>query len=357
MHKYFMLAALEQAWLGRGKCAPNPSVGAVAVHQGEIIAKGWHRGAGTAHAEQLVLEQIPPGLKNLILYVTLEPCNHWGKTPPCVTGIVQYGVSQVVYAFTDPNPIVAANNTPQLLRDQAIEVIHFPLPEVNDFYESYCYWIRTKKPWITAKIAQSLDGKIGEKGSRVYLTNEDCAEFTHHNRAATDVILTTAKTIQTDNPLFNARIKGFEQGKILAILDSRLALSADAKIFSKAALCHLFHDENLKPENPIAKCSYHPVPLKNGLLDLTFIIKQLGEFGYHDIWVEAGGKLFSAMHRDRLVQRTYLYIAPAFLGEEAISAFEGDELFTNKLKISWQIKADNVIACIDLQESLCSQEL
>ncbi|MBA2711828.1 MAG: bifunctional diaminohydroxyphosphoribosylaminopyrimidine deaminase/5-amino-6-(5-phosphoribosylamino)uracil reductase RibD [Tatlockia sp.] len=357
MHTYFMQAALEQAWLGRGKCAPNPSVGAVAVYKGKIIAKGWHRGAGTAHAEQLVLDQIPAGLEDLVLYVTLEPCNHWGKTPPCVTGIVQYGVAQVVYGFTDPNPIVAANNTPQLLRDHGLDVVHFPLPEVNDFYESYCYWIKTKKPWITAKLAQSLDGKIGEKGSRVYLTNQACAEFTHQKRASTDVILTTEKTIKADDPLFNARVSGQEQGKILAILDSRLLLSADAKMFSKAAQCHIYYDENLRVENPQKNCSYHPAPANKGLLDLTFIVNHLGGLGYHDIWVEAGGKLFSAMHRDKLVQRTYLYIAPEVLGEEAISAFEGDEIFKNKLKISWQIKADNVIACIDLQESLCSQEL
>jgi diaminohydroxyphosphoribosylaminopyrimidine deaminase/5-amino-6-(5-phosphoribosylamino)uracil reductase len=356
MHKDFMLAALEQALRGRGNCAPNPSVGAVAVHQGEIIASGWHRGAGTAHAEQLVLEQIPPGLKDLVLYVTLEPCNHWGKTPPCVAGIIQYGVSKVIYGFKDPNPLVAANNTPQLLKDKRIDVVHYPLPEIDNFYQSYCYWIRTKKPWITAKIAQSLDGKIGKKGSRVYLSNEACAEFTHLNRLSTDVILTTAKTIKADDPLLNARTKGNEQGKILAILDSRLSLSDNAKVFSTAEHCHIYHDENYKVEKPKAKCSYHAVPATNGLLDLSFIIKHLGEIGYHDIWVEAGGQLFSALHRHKLVQRTYLYIAPIVLGEEALSAFTEDAMFTNKLKISWQIKADNVIACIDLQESLCSQE-
>lgn len=349
MHKHFMLAALEQAWLGRGSCAPNPSVGAVAVHEGEIIAKSWHRGAGTAHAEQLVLEQIPPGLKNLTLYVTLEPCNHWGKTPPCVTGIIQYGVSKVVYGFTDPNPLVAANNTPQLLKDKNIEVVHYPLPELSNFYQSYCFWLQTKKPWVTAKIAQSLDGKIGRNDSRVYLSNEGCAGFTHQNRLTTDVILTTAKTIKADDPLLNARVNGKEQNKILAILDSRLTLPENAKVFSTAARCHIYHDEKYQVERLKPNCIYHPVPAKHGLLDLSFIINHLGELGYHDVWVEAGGQLFSALHQAKLVQRTYLYISPQVLGNQAVSAFNEETIFKNKLNISWQIKTDNVIACIDLQ--------
>ncbi len=346
-----MLAALEQAWLGRGSCAPNPSVGAVVIHKGEIIAKAWHQGAGRAHAEQLVLEQIPAGMSDLILYVTLEPCNHWGKTPPCTEAIIQYGLSQVVYGFSDPNPLVAAHDTPRLLKDKGIDVLHYPLAEVDHFYQSYNHWIRTKNPWVTAKMAQSLDGKIGKNGSRVYLSNEDCAEFTHLNRLHSDIILTTAKTIIADDPLLNARVQGRQQSKRLAILDSRLSLPDGAKVFQSAEHCHIYHDESIKVSNPRTKCSYHAVPAKEGLLNLAFIIKHLGELGYHDIWVEAGGQLFSAMHREKLIQKTYLYITPTILGAETLSAFTGDAIFSNKLKITWQIKADNVIACIDLQES------
>ncbi|CDZ78578.1 Riboflavin biosynthesis protein RibD [Legionella massiliensis] len=357
MHNYFMQAALEQAWLGRGKCAPNPSVGAVAVHKGEIIARAWHKGAGTAHAEQLILQQIPAGIKGLVLYVSLEPCNHWGKTPPCVEAIISYGISQVVYGFSDPNPLVAANNTPQLLEAHGIKVVHYPLPEIDAFYESYRYWTFTKKPWITAKMAQSLDGKIaGENGVRVHLSNTECAEFTHLKRSQTDLILTTAKTISADDPLFTARIDGDEQGKILAILDSQLSLSNKAKVFSNAKHCHIYYDENIKVKTPYTNCTYHAVPAKKGLLDLPSIIKNLGELGFHDVWVEAGGQLFSALHREQLVQRTYLYIVPSLLGPKAVSAFNGDKLFINKPKVSWQIKADNVIACLDWQEGLCSQD-
>ena len=352
-----MLAALEQAWLGRGRCAPNPSVGAVAVHGGEIIARAWHQGAGTAHAEKLVLKQIPPGLQNVSLYVTLEPCNHWGRTPPCVAAIIEYGVSEVIYGFNDPNPIVIANNSPVILQDKGIKTLHYPLDELNAFYQSYRYWTLTKKPWVTVKLAQSLDGKIaGEKGQRCYLSNADCAEFTHYNRLHSDAILTTEKTISRDDPELNVRLGDLKQAKVVAIIDSRLSLKEEAKIRSTAKHCLIYHDESYQATKPMSNCTYYPVASKNGLLDLSLIMKHLGQLGYQDLWVEAGGLLFSALHRENLVQRTYLYISPKLLGGDAISAFNGDAIFNRKPKVTWQIKADNVIACLDWQENLCLQD-
>ncbi|WP_028388822.1 bifunctional diaminohydroxyphosphoribosylaminopyrimidine deaminase/5-amino-6-(5-phosphoribosylamino)uracil reductase RibD [Legionella fairfieldensis] len=351
MHKYFMLAALEQAWLGRGNCAPNPGVGAVAVHENKIIARASHQGAGTAHAEQLILQQLPAGLRQVVLYVTLEPCNHWGRTPPCVEGIIHYGISQVVYGFPDPNPVVAANNTPEMLRSKGVDVLYYPMQELDKFYQSYRYWMSGKKPWITAKLAQSLDGKIaGARGQRHYLSNADCAEFTHYQRLYTDVILTTAKTVKLDDPLLNVRLQGKEQGKTLAILDSRLSLDKEAKVFTTAKHCHIYHDEHYAVTNPYPNCSYHAVPTKEGRLDLSVIIDHLGGLGYHDVWVEGGGELFSALHQQELVQRTYLYLVPTLLGQEGLSAFRKNVIFSKKPAVTWQIKADNVIACLDWQE-------
>ncbi|KTC86467.1 riboflavin biosynthesis protein RibD [Legionella brunensis] len=352
-----MLAALEQAWLGRGTCAPNPSVGAVVVHNGEIIARAWHQGAGSPHAEQLVLEQVPEGIGDLILYVTLEPCNHWGRTPPCVSTIIRHKVTQVIYGFSDPNPVVAANNTPELLQRAGIETRYFPVPEIERFYQSYRYWTLTKKPWVTAKMAQSLDGKIaGVNGERRHLSNSACAEFTHQNRLYTDIILTTEKTISRDNPLLNVRLQDKVNSKPLAILDSQLTLGREAKIFTGAKHCHIFHNESCAVENPFPNCSYHAVPIKNGLLDLTAVLSELGRLGFHDVWVEAGGILFSALHRENLVQRTYLYLVPDILGDNTTPAFHGDSIFTQKKNVSWQVKDDNVIACFDWQGDLCLQD-
>ena len=348
MHQRFLLAALDQAWLGRGLCAPNPSVGAVAVHEGQVIAKTWHRGAGTPHAEQLLIEQLPKNISEITLYVTLEPCNHWGKTPPCVDAIIDYGIKRVVFAYRDPNTIVSNNNTPRLLSDKGIEVLHYPLPAIDAFYQSYTYWTLTHKPWVTIKLAQSLDAKIaGPGGMRVQLSNELCAEFTHQQRLHSDIILTTAKTVNQDDPLMNARVEGKEIEKTVAIIDSKGCLRSDAKILSKAKHCHIYYNEAYSVVEKHPKCTYHPMPAMHGLLDLEAVILHLGHLGYHDVFVEAGGTLFSALHLARLVNRTYIYIVPTVLGDSALSAYHHPRLFDEAKHVSWLAMGENMIACMD----------
>ncbi len=348
MHKQFLLAALDQAWLGRGICAPNPSVGAIAVHNEKIIAQSWHRGAGTPHAEQLLLEQLPKNISGVTLYVTLEPCNHWGKTPPCVDAIIEYGVQRVVYAYRDPNPLIITNNTPILLEKSGIEVLHYPLAEVDAFYQSYHYWTTTQKPWVTVKMAQTMDGKIAAaQGKRVALSNASCAGFTHQNRLHSDVILTTARTINQDNPLLNVRLPDGEVAKPLAIIDSRGTLNQGAKVLATAKHCHIYHDEQHPIDMPLPNCSYHAMPTSRGQLDLDAVIRHLGSLGYHDVWVEAGGILFTALHQARLVNKTYVYITPNVLGKEAISAYQHADIFNQASNITWQAMGNNVIASFD----------
>jgi len=354
MHKHFMLAALQQAWLGRGLCAPNPAVGAVLVQDNQIIAADWHKGAGTAHAEQLVLRDLPARTDDLTLYVTLEPCNHWGKTPPCVSAIIDAGIKRVVFGFRDPNPLVAINDTPRLLAEQGIDVTHFPLPEVERFYQSYQHWTQHKTPWISAKIAQSLDGKIAAAGGKpVSLSNDLCASFTHTQRRHTDIILTTARTIIQDNPSLNARDAEGIHSKPLAILDQRLSLPEDARVLGTAQKIHVFHGADQAVNKPLPQCQYHAIPLVNGLLDLSAVVIELGQLGYHDVWVEAGGRLFSALHDAKLLQRTWLYLVPELLGSDAVPAWHGENYFKQQHTITWHAQADNMIACVDWQEVAC----
>lgn len=357
MHEQFLLAALEQAKLGRGQCAPNPSVGAVAVQQGKIIAQAWHRGAGTPHAEPLVLAQFPPNTPNVSLYITLEPCNHWGHTPPCVDAIIKHGISEVVFAYFDPNPIVAQNNTTAKLQSHGIKVTHCSLPVIDAFYDSYSHWIKTKMPRVTMKIAQSLDGKIaGPKGQRTPLTNELCHQLTHQLRHDSDVILTTANTINNDNPLMNVRLKGTTIAKPVAIIDSQLQLNHQSAIFSTANHCHVYYQadsaEAAKHLNADKwpNCTYHPMPTQDGKIDLYEVIKNLGEIGYHDVFVEAGGKLFTTLHQRGLVHRTYIYIAPKVLGADALSAYQDSSIFERPHTISWISQGDNMVACIEWRE-------
>ncbi|MDF1758007.1 MAG: bifunctional diaminohydroxyphosphoribosylaminopyrimidine deaminase/5-amino-6-(5-phosphoribosylamino)uracil reductase RibD [Legionellaceae bacterium] len=158
-HIKFILEALKEASKGVSVCSPNPAVGAVAVVGDEIIAKDWHKGPGTDHAEVLVLNKIPRKTANVSLYVTLEPCNHWGRTPPCVDAIIKFGVQRVIYAFCDPNPIVKTNNSSSILNKNKIEVIHLPLPEINDFYKNYTNKIKDKTKFLNVVSLVGIDTK------------------------------------------------------------------------------------------------------------------------------------------------------------------------------------------------------
>jgi diaminohydroxyphosphoribosylaminopyrimidine deaminase/5-amino-6-(5-phosphoribosylamino)uracil reductase len=357
MHEQFLLAALEQARLGRGYCAPNPCVGAVAVHNGRIIAQAFHHGMGTPHAEQLLLTQLPPKMPGISLYVTLEPCNHWGKTPPCVKEISNYGIEHVFFACYDPNPLVAANDSTAQLKQLGIQVTHIPLKEIDAFYESYIHWTKTKKPFVTVKIAQSFDGKIGRlHGERLILSNALCAQFTHSMRAETDVIITSAKTIKADNPQLNARLNGLDRPKRLAIIDTHLSLTQNEQVFSTATECLLYHKAGLELSSKQSfasksKVSYYPMPTQGEQIDLHALISHLGMLGYHDVLVEAGGAVFSTLHQEGLVDRTYLYMVPIDIGEgESVSAYQKKGLFTRKHRISWHAMQDNMIACMDWLE-------
>ncbi|MCX7117662.1 MAG: bifunctional diaminohydroxyphosphoribosylaminopyrimidine deaminase/5-amino-6-(5-phosphoribosylamino)uracil reductase RibD [Legionellales bacterium] len=356
MHEQFLLAALDQAWLGRGLCSPNPSVGAVAVQNGHIIAQTWHRGAGTAHAERLLLDKLPQNISDLTLYVTLEPCNHWGKTPPCVDAILAYGVKKVVYAYKDPNPLVMANDTPALLRAHGIEVLHHPLKAIDDFYQSYRHWTLTRRPWVTVKLAQSLDGKIaGMGGERISLSNELCAQFTHQSRLRSDVILTTARTIQQDDPLLNVRLTEQSLSKPVAVIVGRDFPHPKSNIFTTASHCHLYYEEHLPRPSPLPNTSFYPMPVTAGLLSLDALIQHLGQLGYHDVWVEAGGTLFSALHQARCVNKTYLYIVPRVLGDGALPAYHGSGLFEQANHVSYRAMGDNLLASFEWHlEDICS---
>lgn len=348
MHKQYLLAALEQAFKGRGLCAPNPSVGAIAVHNGEIIARSSHRGAGTPHAEQLLLNKLPKNITDLTLYVTLEPCNHWGKTPPCVDEIINYGVKRVVFAYRDPNPIIIANDSQHRLRSHHIEVIHFPLPEIDEFYASYHQWTLTQRPWVTVKMAQSLDGKIAASGgSPIHLSNAECATFTHQQRAQCDVLLTTVKTVNQDNPRFNARLATGTLAKPLAIIDTDLQLNPTATVFNTAKQMHIYYNEQHSAPETHLDCHYHAMPSIDGKLDLKAVILHLGQLGYHDVWVEAGGIFFNALLKTGWVNRTHLYLVPTVLGSAAISAFSDPSVFNQPARVTWQQMGDNIMLTLD----------
>ena len=349
MHKEYLLSALEQANLGRGMCAPNPSVGAVAVQHGRIIAEAWHPGAGLPHAEQILLTRIPPSCQDVTLYVTLEPCNHWGRTPPCVDAIIAHKIKRVVYAYADPNPIVAVNHSPKILAEHGIEVLHYPLPEIDCFYQSYHYWLQHHKPWVTVKIAQTLDGHIaGASGTRTLISNAVCADFTHQKRKDSDVILTTSRTILQDDPQFTARLAGQNPiAKPIAVLDTHLHIQHEVQALSLAKQGIIYYDGTRIPTYQHPGCTYYPLPVQNGRLDLNAVLSHLGNLGYHDLWVEAGSQLFTAFHQAGVVNRTHIYIAPQLLGKTGLPLYANMNSFAKAQTTTWQVMDDNVMLTID----------
>lgn len=350
-HLDFLLQTLALAKTCRGICAPNPSVGAIVVRESKVLALGVHHGPGTDHAEVMALKKLAYPIENATLYVSLEPCTHWGKTPPCIDEIKRSGIKTVVYGYSDPNPLTKKRDIEQFFKDNGIDSSLVCVDEISAFYESYHYWTKTCRPFVTAKIAQSLDGKIaGPKGERIELTGEAASTLTHLNRLRTDIILTTAKTVKHDNPKMTARYKEESIKKTVAILDSRLSLTGDEQVFDLAKHVIVFYDKALKKEVKNSdKITYIPLSSNDEGLSLSQLLEILGEMGMHDVWVEAGGALMTHLIRQALINRLYLYIAPVFLGNTHKSAYQTNISyhFNENQTMHWDRYGRDIVGVVD----------
>jgi len=305
-----ILRTLELAEKGRGSCAPNPAVGAVLVRDGVVVGEGYHRGPGQPHAEVEAIRGNEEAARGATLVVSLEPCCHFGRTPPCTDLLKQVGIARVVYAFGDPNPVVAGRGREALLA-AGIACEQVEIPEANEFYRSYAHWWKTGRPYITAKLALSLDGRIaGEGGMPVALTGEEAQKFTHTQRLRSDALLTSLKTVRTDNPQLNVRLATEPVSKPVYVV-GRGVFPGGAKLFSTAQKIVWIAggDSPLAPEG----VEIWTDSLEQSLLKLG---KQC-----HDLWVEAGGTLFQSLWESGLTDRAFLYVAPKWLGEGGLAAF------------------------------------
>jgi diaminohydroxyphosphoribosylaminopyrimidine deaminase / 5-amino-6-(5-phosphoribosylamino)uracil reductase len=346
----YLLQALSLAQIQKGFTAPNPSVGAVVVKDGIVIGTGYHYAPGHPHAEVEALKSLGKLAQGATVYVSLEPCCHYGRTPPCTDRLIQHRVARVVYGFRDPNPVVAGKGA-QVLQQAGIACEYLPLPEIDLFYQSYAFWTQHHRPWVTVKLAMSLDGKIaGKGGAPCQITGSQLTTFTHQQRGRADAILTTAKTIIVDNPALNVRLHGLTQQKPLYLLDRRGECPLNANILSTARQVTLFHGKELSQKRRQQLTAHgilcHLVPTTLAGLDLVSVLAHLGREGVHDLWVEAGGTCFRAFIEQELAQRAYLYIAPVWLGDEATGAFPGfsGKLLSHARRVKWStIGEDGVI--------------
>ena len=338
-YKQNLLLALCEAKSRRGFCAPNPPVGTVVVKNGNVLATGRHWAAGHPHAEVDALNKLGDEARAATLFVTLEPCCHQGKTPPCTQLIIDRGIKTVIFAQLDPNPLVAGKGS-QALQEVGIDCQHIETPEITEFYRSYLYWTQEKRPWVSLKLAISADEKIaGKDGTPMKITGEACREFTHTHRLHSDAILTTAETIIKDDPQMNVRTAHGNFSKPLYILDSQLRLPLHAKIFRTAKNISIYHREDvdvaLKENLEQRGIRCVAIPASPEGLNLGDVLDDIARQGVHDLWVEAGARCFQSFYKANLAQRIYIYRSKKTLGENAMPAFFEDANPMSE-KLSWQ---------------------
>ncbi|MFH1779479.1 MAG: bifunctional diaminohydroxyphosphoribosylaminopyrimidine deaminase/5-amino-6-(5-phosphoribosylamino)uracil reductase RibD [Candidatus Omnitrophota bacterium] len=344
--KKYMNLALELAKRGKGLTSPNPCVGAVVVKDGKIVGKGYHRKAGGLHAEIYALKRAGAKARGATLYVSLEPCRHYGKTLPCVDAIIASMIKRVVAAMKDPNPLNNGRGI-AVLKRKGIEVeVGILEDEARRLNEAFIKYITKKIPFVTVKVAQSLDGKIAtHTGNSKWITSEKAREFTHGLRSETDAILVGVETILKDDPLLTARLKVKRINKQPAkiILDSKLRTPTSAKIFSRGSPGKvIIATTKLAPKDKIEILKKKDAEIlivgsKNGKVNIKTLLRLLGEKGITHILVEGGGEVIASAFEAKVVDRTLFFVAPKIIGgREAPTSVEG--IGVNKVSKAIKLK-------------------
>lgn len=333
--QYYMQLALDLAASAKGKTNPNPLVGAVIVKDGSIVGTGLHRKAGEPHAEVHAFRMAGEHAKDATLYVTLEPCSHFGKTPPCANLVKESGVKRVVLAMQDPNPSVAGRGI-QLLRDAGIDVeVGILEAQARRLNERFIHNMLTSRPFVISKFAMTLDGKIATySGHSQWITGEEARRNVHELRDEVEAILVGVGTVLKDNPALTTRLQE-RTGKnpIRIVLDRELRTPLDAQIVqTNEAKTIIVTAEGQQQrasafENLGVELLY--VPVMDHKLDLHVMLDELYKRGITDLLVEGGGEVNASFLRHGLIQKFLVYVAPKMLGgRNSITPFKGDDVET-----------------------------
>lgn len=331
----FMKRAIELAKQGVGWTAPNPLVGAVVVKNGRVIGEGYHRKYGELHAERNALAACTEDPAGATLYVTLEPCCHYGKTPPCTEIIIEKKIAKVVIGSRDPNPKVAGKGA-RILREHGIEVVEDYMREACDALNPvFFHYITTKTPYVVLKFAMTLDGKIATRtGASKWITGEAARNHVHQLRGRYAGILAGIGTVLADDPMLNCRIDGAHQ-PLRIILDSQLRIPMGSRLVRSAKeyplliVCNESTRDREEGASRIQKleeagAKVWTLPEKNGHPDLNVLMQRLGEEKIDSVLIEGGGTVNEAALKAHIVHHVYAYIAPKiFGGEDAKTPVEG----------------------------------
>jgi diaminohydroxyphosphoribosylaminopyrimidine deaminase/5-amino-6-(5-phosphoribosylamino)uracil reductase len=328
--QYFMRLALREAKKGIGRTSPNPCVGAVIVKDGEVIAKGYHKKAGTPHAEINALRKAGNRAVGAEMYVTLEPCNHYGKTPPCSHAVAEAGIRRVVVGMEDPNPLVDGTGI-SYLRLKGIETTSGVLEqECRDINLPFIKNISSGLPFMVMKAGVSLDGKLNySTGKPGWITGPQSGRKVHQLRNIYDAILVGSNTIKIDNPSLTTRLpRGKGKDPVRIILDRTLSIQSDSKALtseSNAPTWIFCSDEVDQAKITLfqqAGIKLFPVATHKGKLDLKAVCQCLGENGITSVLVEGGGAIHGGMLQQRIYDYAHLFVAPIFAGSDGVSLLE-----------------------------------
>ena len=324
----YMRMALWEAKKGKGKTSPNPCVGALVVKNGKIAGKGYHKKAGTPHAEIHALKAAGRKAKGATLYVTLEPCNHTGRTPPCTEAILRAGISHVVIGMRDPNPQVAGGGAEHLAA-QGLKVVSGVMEqECREINLPFIKYTATGLPWVTMKAGMSIDGRIAAlPGQATMITGKQSLQHVHALRNQVDAILVGIGTALADDPSLTTRLQGPVSGRnpLRVVLDAELRLPASAKMLqqdpSVGTWIFCARGADKKRRNQLEKTGavVKTVPVAYGnALDLKAVLAVLGQSRVTSLLVEGGSRVHGSFLESGLVDRLLLFVAPKFLGEHGV---------------------------------------
>lgn len=351
----YMRMALRLAEKARGRTSPNPMVGAVVLKGGKVISRGYHRKAGEPHAEAIALKKAGKAAKGATLYVTLEPCSHTDKrTPPCTPLVLQSGVKRVVVAMIDPNPSVSGGGI-KALRKAGMEVVTGVLEaEAKKLNEAFVKHVTTGMPFVTLKIAQTLDGKIATAaGESKWITGEKAREEGHRLRDINDAILVGINTVLKDDPSLTTRVPG-GRDPIRVIVDSKLRIPLSAKVITQkssaktfiATLDTMSNDKLVKLLDAGAEILL--ARGTKGRVDLKYLMKMLGSFGITSVLIEGGAEVNASALKSGVVDKVVMFIAPMLMtGNDSLCSIGG----TSPMKLAQSIGLS------DMQARFVGQDL
>jgi len=362
----YMKRAIQLAKTAGAAVCPNPLVGAVIVKDGKVIGEGCHERYGELHAERNALKSCTEDPKDATVYVTLEPCCHQGKQPPCTDALIEAGIRKVYVGSPDPNPLASGNGI-RILKEHGIDVVAGVLQDECDaMNKAFFRHITTGLPYVTMKYAMTLDGKIAtSSGKSQWISCEESRKYVHRMRAEHNAIMAGIGTVLADDPCLNVRYEtGYETvfDPVRIIVDTDLRIPLDAK-------CVRMIDGNYRPEQPrtiVATASDDKVKIRmleqlgvkvlmtnrneDGMVDLPFVMKEIGKAGISSVLLEGGGTLNWSMLKHGLVQKAAAFVSPKlFGGEKALSPVRGagvdapDEAFTLQHATARSVGSDLLI--------------